>query len=152
MDVTSDLNKEPSGSVCEEVRNMPRSKKSYEERIDEKDEEIRKALEKLNQIKEQKKDLEKLQREKARKERTRRLIIIGGIAEKALGREFVDGDDTRFERFLYGQESRGNYYSKAMSVELDQMPAEPSADDDIDINEIIGQIRANREQDPTTDQ
>lgn len=131
---------------------MPRSKKSYEERIDEKDEEIRKALEKLNQIKEQKKDLEKLQREKARKERTRRLIIIGGIAEKALGREFVDGDDTRFERFLYGQESRGNYYSKAMSVELNHMPADTSADDDININEMIGQIRANREQDPATDQ
>ena len=131
---------------------MPRSKKSYEERIYEKDEEIRKALEKLNKIKEQKKDLEKLQREKARKERTRRLIIIGGIAEKALGREFVDGDDTRFERFLYGQESRGSYYSKAMSVELDQMQIEISADDDININEMIGQIRANREQDPATDQ
>ena len=131
---------------------MPRSKKSYEERIDEKDEEIRKALEKLNQIKEQKKDLEKLQREKARKERTRRLIIIGGIAEKALGREFVDGDDIRFERFLYGQESRGSYYSKAMSVELDNTPAETSADDDIDINEMIGQIRANREQSPADDQ
>ena len=130
---------------------MPRSTRSYEERIDEKDEEIRKAIEKLNQIKEQKKDLEKQKREKERKERTRRLIIIGGIAEKALGREFVEGDDTRFERFLYGQESRGNYYSKAMSVELDQIPLDALADDDIDIKEMIKEIHANREQDPADD-
>lgn len=131
---------------------MPRSTRSYEERIDEKDEEIRKAIEKLNQIKEQKKDLEKQKREKERKERTRRLIIIGGIAEKALGREFVDGDDTRFERFLYGQESRGNYYSKAMSVELDHIPSDALADDDINIKEMIKKIHANREQDPADDQ
>lgn len=131
---------------------MPRNTRSYEERIDEKDEEIRKAIEKLNQIKEQKKDLEKQKREKERKERTRRLIIIGGIAEKALGREFVDGDDTRFERFLYGQESRGNYYSKAMSVELDQIPSDALADDDINIKEMIKEIHANREQDPADDQ
>lgn len=93
---------------------MPRSTKSYEERIDEKDEEIRKALEKVNQIKEQKKALEKRRKEADRKARTHRLIVIGGIAEKALGREFVDGDEELFEKFLYGQESRGGYYSRAM--------------------------------------
>ena len=97
---------------------MPRSKRSYEERIDEKDEEIRKATERLKQIQNQKKNLEKQQREKERKERTRRLIIIGGIAEKALGREFVPDDEERFEKFLYGQESRGGYYSKAMNADL----------------------------------
>lgn len=95
---------------------MPRSKRSYEERIDEKDEEIRKATERLKQIQNQKKNLEKQQREKERKERTRRLIVIGGIAEKALGREFVPGDEELFEKFLYGQESRGGYYSKAMGT------------------------------------
>lgn len=97
---------------------MPRSKRSYEERIDEKDEEIRKATERLKQIQNQKKNLEKQQREKERKERTRRLIIIGGIAEKALGREFVPGDEERFEKFLYGQEARGRYYTKAMSEDI----------------------------------
>ncbi len=97
---------------------MPRSKRSYEERIDEKDEEIRKATERLKQIQNQKRNLEKQQREKERKERTRRLIIIGGIAEKALGREFVPEDAERFEKFLYGQENRGGYYSKAMNVDV----------------------------------
>ena len=98
---------------------MPRSKKSYEERIGEKDAEIRKAMEKVDQIKAQKKQLEKMQKESDRKARTRRLIIIGGIAEKALGREFKDGDEVLFEKFLYGQESRGGFYSKAMSGEQD---------------------------------
>ena len=108
---------------------MPRSKRSYEERIDEKDEEIRKATERLKQIQNQKRNLEKQQREKERKERTRRLIIIGGIAEKALGREFVPGDEERFEKFLYGQESRGGYYSKAMNADLtSDTPVSSSSD------------------------
>ena len=93
---------------------MPRSKKSYEERITEKEDELQKALDKLNQIKEQKKALERRQREQERKARTHRLIVIGGIAEKILGRGFVDGDEKKFERFLAGQQSRGRYFSKAM--------------------------------------
>ena len=69
---------------------MPRSSKSFEERIDEKDEQIQKHLEIVKQIKEQKKDLEKRQKEKERKERTKHLIQIGAIAEKILGRPFLD--------------------------------------------------------------
>lgn len=94
---------------------MPRSKKSYEERIDEKDEEIRKALEKVNQIKAKRKLLEKRQKEAERKARTHRLIVIGGIAEKILGRSLTDEDIPRFEKFLSSQESRGKYYSRAMN-------------------------------------
>ena len=56
---------------------MPRSKKSYEERITEKEDELQKALDKLNQIKKQKKALERRQREQERKARTHRLIVIG---------------------------------------------------------------------------
>lgn len=94
---------------------MPRSKKSIEERIDAKDDELQKAMDKLNQIKEQKKALEKRKHEQERKARTHRLIVIGGIAEMVLGREFKDGDEKRFERFLKAQQSRGGFYAKAMN-------------------------------------
>lgn len=98
-----------------EVADMPRSSKSFEERIDEKDEQIQKHLEIVKQIKEQKKDLEKRQKEKERKERTRRLIQIGAIAEKILGRPFLDEDNIRFMNFLQKQEINGRYFTRAMN-------------------------------------
>lgn len=94
---------------------MPRSSKSFEERIDEKDEQIQKHLEIVKQIKEQKKDLEKRQKEKERKERTKRLIQIGAIAEKILGRPFLDDDNIRFMNFLQKQETNGRYFTRAMN-------------------------------------
>ena len=123
---------------------MPRSKRSFEERIDEKDEEIRKAMERLKQIQNQKRDLEKQQREKERKERTRRLIIIGGIAEKALGREFIPGDEVRFEKYLYGQEARGRYYSNAMNrMEPESEPEE--SESVAFVKRLIAETRARNE-------
>ena len=97
---------------------MPRSKKSIEERIGAKDEEIQKYLEKANQLQAQKKMLEKQKKEADRKARTRRLIEIGGTVESVLGREFTDGDNIRLMNFLKAQERNGKYFTKAMEKEL----------------------------------
>ena len=97
---------------------MPRSKKSIEERIGAKDEEIQKYLEKANQLQAQKKMLEKQKKEADRKARTRMLIEIGGTVESVLGREFTDGDNIRLMNFLKAQERNGKYFTKAMEKEL----------------------------------
>lgn len=59
---------------------------------------MEKALEKARQYEAQVKQLEKQQKEADRKARTKRLIQIGAIVEKELGRDFVDDD---FRRLSY---------------------------------------------------
>lgn len=97
---------------------MPRSKKSIEERIGDKDAEMQKYLEKAKQIQEQKRILERQKKEADRKARTKRLIEIGASVESVLGREFKDGDIIRLMNFLKAQERSGRYFSKAMEKEL----------------------------------
>lgn len=109
---------------------MPRSKKSIDERINAKDSEIQKYLEKANQLQAQKKQLEKQKKEADRKARTRRLIEIGGSVESVLGREFRDGDNIRLMNFLRAQERNGMYFTKAMEKELTQS-AESEATADV---------------------
>lgn len=97
---------------------MPRSKKSFDERIDAKDSEIKKYREKAEQLMAQKKQLEKQKKDADRKARTRRLIVIGATVEKVLGREFKDDDDIRLANFLRLQEHNGGYFTKAMEKEI----------------------------------
>ena len=97
---------------------MPRSKKSIEERINDKDAEMQKYLEKAKQIEEQKRILEKQKKEADRKARTKRLIEIGASVESVLGRDFRDGDNIRLMNFLKSQERNGKYFSKAMEKEF----------------------------------
>lgn len=94
---------------------MPRSKKSIEERIDIKDDEIQKLLERASQLKAQKRQLEQRKKAEERKARTHSLIVIGGIVSSVLNRDFVEGDDMRLMNFLKTQERNGNYFSKAMN-------------------------------------
>ena len=93
---------------------MPRSTKPIEQRIDEKDSEIQKYLDKAKQLQEQKKLLEKQKKEADRKARTKRLIEIGASVESVLGRDFRDGDNIRLMNFLKAQERNGKYFTKAM--------------------------------------
>ena len=97
---------------------MPRSKKSFDERIDAKDSEIKKYREKAEQLMAQKKQLEKQKKDADRKARTRRLIVIGATVEKVLGREFKDDDDIRLANFLRLQEHNGGYFTKAMETDI----------------------------------
>ena len=94
---------------------MPRSKKSIEERIDIKDDEIQKLLERASQLKAQKRQLEQRKKAEDHKARTHSLIVIGGVVSSVLNRDFVDGDDMRLMNFLKQQERNGNYFSKAMN-------------------------------------
>ena len=108
---------------------MPRSKKSIDERINAKDIEIQKAIEKANQLQAQKKLLEKQKKEADRKARTKRLIEIGASVESVLGRDFRDGDNIRLMNFLKSQERNGKYFSKAMEKELPQNGESEAATD-----------------------
>lgn len=94
---------------------MPRSKKSIEERINIKDDEIQKLLDRANQLKAQKRQLEQRKKAEDRKARTHSLIVMGGVVSSVLNRDFVEGDDMRLMNFLKTQERNGNYFSKAMN-------------------------------------
>ena len=94
---------------------MPRSKKSIEERIDIKDDEIQKLLERASQLKAQKRQLEQRKKAEDRKARTHSLIVIGGVVSSVLNRDFVEGDDMRLMNFLKTQERNGNYFTNAMN-------------------------------------
>ena len=97
---------------------MPRSTKTLDERIDIKDEEIQKMLEKTNQLKAQKRALEQKKKAEERKSRNHHMIQIGGAVMSVLGRDFIDGDDLRILNFLKGQERNGGYFTKAMNKDL----------------------------------
>lgn len=51
--------------------------------MDKKREELEKTYLKIKKLQEKAKDIERVQKAKARKERTRKLIILGGITAKA---------------------------------------------------------------------
>ena len=91
------------------------SKKSLEERISNKDDEIQKCIDKANELRAQKKQLEQRKKAEDQKARTHRLIVIGGVVGSVLGRELVDGDDIRLMNFLKRQEQNGKFFSKAMN-------------------------------------
>ena len=90
------------------------SKKTLEERISEKNEQLQKALVTAKQYEAQVKQLERRRKEEERKKRTRRLIEIGGSVESVLGRAFEEGDIIRLMNFLKDQNERGNYFTLAM--------------------------------------
>ena len=69
------------------------------------------------QIIAQKKQLQKREAAESRKARTRRLIMIGAEVEKILGKPIEEYDLPKLKRFLESQETRGHYFSKAMSAE-----------------------------------
>lgn len=99
---------------------MPR--KSYDEQIAdmEKKLEIQKA--RLREVKAKKRSEEQ---SKARKERTHRLIQLGAICEEVYGDAITEGAmQDALRAFLYGQEERGKYFSKALNEakEKEQKP------------------------------
>lgn len=91
------------------------SKRTLDERIQEKDNMMQQLLDRAKQYEAQIKQLEKRKKEEERKARTHRLIVIGGVVSSVLDRDFVDGDDMRLMNFLKQQERNGNYFSKAMN-------------------------------------
>ena len=91
------------------------SKKSLDERL----EEIKKKQE---QLKAQEKALKKKQTDEERKQRTKRLIEIGGAVESVLKKSLGDEEGVIREEdisalisFLQQQEDRGRYFSKAIT-------------------------------------
>ncbi len=94
---------------------MSKKQRSLEERIQSQDELLQKTLLKAKQYEARKKQLESQKKESDRRERTHRLIEIGGAVESILGRSFVEGDVERLMNFLQRQENNGHYFSRAMN-------------------------------------
>lgn len=93
------------------VIEMPKSKKSYEERIAD--------LEKKQaELKEAKKKLIAQHTKEERKKDTHNKIVLGATVLSVLGRTYIDGDEKRLIEFLKGQEERGGFFSSAMNRNL----------------------------------
>lgn len=84
------------------------------------DERLEEIEEKQKQLKAQAQMLKARKSTEERKKRTKHLIEMGGTVYSVLGREFLDGDVERLAAFLKGQESRGEYFSKAMNENIEK--------------------------------
>lgn len=74
-------------------------------------------LEKRKAIDEQIKRKQAQQNEKERKARTKRLIELGAVVESVLGRPVYQDELTLVKNFLEEQETRGQFFSKALKKE-----------------------------------
>ena len=79
-----------------------------------------------DQLKNKEKELKAKAILKERKQRTRRLIILGGAVESVLG-ELSKEEIDLFVAFLKNQEARGSYVSRALHRQLQKQ--EPKADE-----------------------
>ena len=96
---------------------MARTTKTYEERIQIIDQKEQELSETLRQYQAKKKQLESAKRKDDERKRVHRLIPIGAVVEKVLGRPIENEDLPKLERFLRMQERNGNYFSNAMNQE-----------------------------------
>ena len=96
---------------------MTRATKMYEERILKMDQKEQELSEKLRQYQAKKKQLESAKRKDDERNRVHRLIPIGAVVEKVLGRPIENEDLPKLERFLRQQERSGSYFSRAMNQE-----------------------------------
>lgn len=99
---------------------MTKSTRSLEERIQEKDLQAQKLMEKAKQYEAQRKQLVKRQQEEERKKRTHRLIQIGAAVESVLGSTIVEEDIPKLIAFLKKQEANGGFFTKAIQKSPDK--------------------------------
>ena len=97
---------------------MSRSKKTYEERIQELDRKEQESIENAKKFAAQRKELEKKQKAEEKKACTHRLCVIGGAVELVLGVPIEEEDVPQLISFLEMQERNGKYFSKAMAKTL----------------------------------
>lgn len=93
---------------------MSKSKRSYEERIEELRLKEQAALETAKKYEERKKQLERRKKDEEARIRTHRLIEVGASVESVLGCPIEKEDLPKLIGFLKRQEANGKYFSKAM--------------------------------------
>ena len=103
---------------------MSRSKKTYEERIQELNRKEQESIENAKKFAAQRKELEKKQKAEEKKARTHRMCVIVGAVESVLGVPIEEEDVPKLISFLEIQERNGKYFSKAMAKTLPISKAE----------------------------
>ena len=93
---------------------MSKSKRSYEERIEELRIKEQAALETAKKYEERKKQLERRKKDEEARARTHRLIEVGAAVESVLGCPVTKEDLPKLTAFLKRQEANGKYFSRAM--------------------------------------
>jgi hypothetical protein len=78
---------------------------------------VEEMSEKLRQYQAKRRQLEIAKKKEDERKRVHRLIPIGAVFEKVLGRPIENEELPKLERFLRMQERNGNYFSNAMNQE-----------------------------------
>ncbi|MCR5736604.1 MAG: DUF3847 domain-containing protein [Eubacterium sp.] len=99
---------------------MSRSKKSYEERLDELRVKEQSAIDQAKKYQERAKKLERQKKAEEEKKRVHRLIEVGASVESVLGCEIEKEDLPKLIAFLKKQEANGRYFSNAMGKSDEQ--------------------------------
>lgn len=107
---------------------MSISKRTLQERVNDKDLQIEKKLQELKQLQEQKKQLEARKKENDRRARAHRLIEIGGAVESVLGRPIEENEIPKLIKYLQSQENRGKNFTRAMEDDQEAEDSTPSVD------------------------
>ena len=97
-----------------------------DERIEEKQVQLKKLMEKTKAYGEQIKKLQAQKSESDRKARTHRLIEIGATVESVLGRSIEKDELPRLMSWLTNQEKRGHYLSRALSENENNQIEQPT--------------------------
>ena len=91
---------------------------TLEEKIEKTKEQIAQADERRRQYAARLKKMEQKYKKQERDKRTHRLIQLGAIVEKVLGRSTSEEELKKLEWFLEDQEKRDHYFTRAMEREL----------------------------------
>lgn len=90
------------------------SKKTLEQRVNEKEQRLNEMLEKAKAYQQQLKLLQEQKNAEERKARTHRLIEVGATVESVLGKPIMEEDLPKLKTWLQLQEEKGKYFSRAL--------------------------------------
>ena len=82
--------------------------------VEEREAELKNLKAQIKNMQDKAREMAKRNKVQERKERTKRLIEIGAVVEKVYGKAIVKELLPYLQKFLEGQNERGNYFSKAL--------------------------------------
>lgn len=115
---------------------MSTTKRSLDERVNEKQQQLEEMLRKAKQYEAQLKKLSAQKKEEDRKNRAHRLIEVGASVESVLGCPIEKDDIPKLIIFLQDLEEHGNCFSKAMGVSFEDSVSNVCNMEDMDEENI----------------
>ena len=118
--------------------------------VEERNADLKDLREQIKKMQNKAREMAKRNKVQERKERTKRLIEIGAVVESVYGQAIVNELLPYLQKFLEGQNERGNYFSKALDEgrkilgldEKEKTETDESQKKDVE-NELTGTLDLN---------